>query len=176
MASKNKGIYSFPEDRIKEDKEQRHKQTARVQGLAEMNLHELARAQYPDIMKELEDWRTCIHCYAPFQELNNLGQWRCRYHPGRLGTDRHTWQCCGASLDPREDKFESNHVKGCLLSDHCVKTGGWTEWDTERLPEAIFELFNAHKDAVGQSMQHADVFKSWVEVHRAQPLESNEEE
>ncbi len=178
MAPKNKGPYSYPEDRIEQNEDQQRKQTIRKQGLANMNVYELARAQYPEKMNGLEDWHTCIHCRARFQELNNLGRWQCRYHPGRLGPNRHAWKCCGASVDPRENQFESNQVKGCRLSDHCAETDGWTEWDTQRLPEAIFDLFNAHKDAVVQSMQHDDVFKSWVEVRRAQPLENdgNDEE
>jgi hypothetical protein len=37
----------------------------------------------------------CITCARYFTEMENLGSWRCRYHPGEWNHNRREYTCCG---------------------------------------------------------------------------------
>lgn len=115
--------YQWPEDVAAARREQARAQRARTLGLAQMDPLELGRQWYPEQMRTLEEYYQCAHCNQTFQELNNLGRWLCRYHPGRLGYD-HRWSCCGRSTDwghPRYEHPEARpglSIPGCLPCDH----------------------------------------------------------
>ncbi len=56
----------------------------------------------------------CAYCSRSFQEINNLGMWKCSYHPGTTGAGNSrghiTQTCCGQPLGSR----------GCRPCDHAV--------------------------------------------------------
>lgn len=37
----------------------------------------------------------CRHCERYFTEFENLGQWKCNYHPGEFDFKTRKWTCCG---------------------------------------------------------------------------------
>ena len=62
--------------------------------------------------------RHCLRCGVAYQDKNNLGQWRCSYHPCLYRADRRQQQrlfpCCGAPEGSR----------GCVRADHtCDRLG-----------------------------------------------------
>ena len=42
----------------------------------------------------------CTRCYTVYDELDNIGQWKCSYHPSPLDGDRYT--CCNTVLRKRK--------------------------------------------------------------------------
>ena len=69
--------------------------------------------------------RYCLRCARHYTERDNLGAWRCSYHPGHMvGTvaidehaPRNTYSCCGGA-DTR---------KGCTRCDHVSTPGKFHE-------------------------------------------------
>ncbi len=163
--------YEFPEDRVQTSVLEESARTIRDMEWKNADMVHLARKYYPEEMVVLETVETCVHCRRQFRGMNNYGRWQCRYHPGRLGEDRQTWACCGASVNPRHPRFESAQVKGCLLCDHRATHMSWTDTDTRRLPEPIERLFRARPDAVWRRRRRDDLYHSYVEVYRAQSLD-----
>jgi hypothetical protein len=37
----------------------------------------------------------CYHCERYFTEFENLGSWKCHYHPGKFDFRTRKWTCCG---------------------------------------------------------------------------------
>jgi len=73
----------------------------------------------------LKDFRICVTCKRWCQAINNLGTLKCRFHPmyfneytaGR--NPQGTWECCGASNDPRSPYYSREYSKGCVAKDCC---------------------------------------------------------
>ncbi len=164
--------YSFPEERLEAAEAEKQQRVKRKQGLSGMNQYQLARAHFPDIMDNMEVQKYCMQCGNTYQDLYNMGQWKCRYHPGKLSSqDRTTWLCCNKSTDPHNSRFEGGQHKGCHACDHRDSSVVWKEEDNERLPEAIASVFNFRSDAIVEVEHKEDAFDSWVEVRRAEPFQ-----
>ncbi len=69
----------------------------------------------------VKEERVCTRCNAIFLECNNLGQWKCFYHPRAFngphkGThyNANAWDCCGR---PLQTGFALSN-NGCTPADH----------------------------------------------------------
>jgi len=71
--------------------------------------------------------RRCSYCSRTYSERDNIGQWKCSFHPGVLEIAhsanwhhmRHRWSCC--------DRIDNG--QGCVRCDHCQNR----EWSAENL-------------------------------------------
>jgi len=79
---------------------------------------------HPNTLAELVAPRQCAYCYATYRECANLGQWQCRFHPGRQEVDkrvldtwltRSRWTCCD----------QIDNAQGCTACDH-TETRAWS--------------------------------------------------
>lgn len=52
--------------------------------------------------------RQCVHCDRYFCELENVGMWQCKYHPGEFNADTGRWSCCGEKR--RRPHFTSEYM------------------------------------------------------------------
>jgi len=75
--------------------------------------------------------RKCCVCGVIFQEMRNIGAWRCYQHPGTIRDG--VWTCCNLSAGNVSDvqKFysigRSNAEKGCVRCDHRVTFAPYNE-------------------------------------------------
>ncbi len=51
---------------------------------AVVSINERFAQANPHTMDWLRETRHCVRCHAQFQEMHNIGQWRCWYHPGTM--------------------------------------------------------------------------------------------
>lgn len=83
--------------------------------------------------KALETWRRCVMCQENFQ-LKTMGNWECRYHPGRptdYGREiRYT--CCSHLYDA----YSLEVQKGCTRCDHSEMN-----WNKVSRPITMVPLF-----------------------------------
>ncbi len=42
--------------------------------------------------------RRCVNCNNYFCELENVGMWKCMYHPGNFDATSGVWSCCGEKV------------------------------------------------------------------------------
>jgi len=69
--------------------------------------------EWQEILKVWQnEKRVCFRCGAIFVERDNMGQWKCTYHPGRICD--HVWDCCNQPVQPGT-LYYSN---GCKGADH----------------------------------------------------------
>lgn len=97
----------------------------------------------------------CAKCSATFRELENIGQWGCRIHPGLYTPSGFT--CCG-------------RVSPCLPCDH--RTANSEDWNhsTELLavPTALLSLFKVPQQRqLASYPNEADPARSYVFVLRS---------
>jgi hypothetical protein len=52
--------------------------------------------------------RQCVNCNRYFCELENVGMWQCKYHPGDFNADTGRWSCCGEKR--RRPHFTSEYM------------------------------------------------------------------
>ena len=115
-----------------------------------------ARTQLKNTMQKLTMIRACVRCESTYRELDNLGAWRCRYHPGVVfsehfhmsGIDAGHYSCCNSSRGttrPLNDhtfdsgeRFRAVRHKGCAKCDH-VST-----WSREHEARRIMSKEQAH--------------------------------
>lgn len=92
----------------------------------------LTLEEYERVEDRYRQWRKCIHCRELFLEAENIGQLRCRLHPGVRQFDLYRsdeyYTCCGG---------ESGSV-GCIAADHCGDD--LCETDEKERHEALFEM------------------------------------
>jgi len=91
-----------------------------------------------DSLESLNELRHCRRCDTPYLEINNLGAWKCRYHPGDVSAvwadrPRHTWTCCGAHDDPCPLRTHAD--TGCVKCDHVWEVTP-TVQEERQLPDA----------------------------------------
>lgn len=95
-------------------------------------LHTLSLEEYERVEERYRKISRCVHCLAYFLEAENIGQMRCRLHPGvaRYDLDREAahYSCCDGDTD----------APGCRLADHCREELS-VEDERER-HEALFEM------------------------------------
>ena len=77
-------------------------------------------------LERLHELRVCRRCEAPYLEINNLGVWACRYHPGRVNRVVNdgtllTWTCCGKRA---ANEARLAHDDGCVACDHVWEVVG----------------------------------------------------
>ncbi len=65
----------------------------------------------------------CVHCNRFFCELENVGMWKCKYHPGEFCADTGVWSCCG------EKKRYPNLNSPYYGMSHLVTWGPQNKWD-----------------------------------------------
>ena len=89
-------------------------------------------------LEELNELRECRRCAVQYSEINNLGTWRCHYHPGAVNNvwndgTRGRWDCCGAPdvADPLRRHADS----GCVKCDHVWNVVG-SEQETRFIVDA----------------------------------------
>ena len=70
--------------------------------------HAFLMTAHESTVEELRRFRRCIYCYAHYQECDNIGQFRCRAHPGVVAAWADRYTCCG----------ELSDVRGCCACDH----------------------------------------------------------
>jgi hypothetical protein len=96
-----------------------------ARGLAE--LHARLVEAHPHTAAQLLGPRRCAYCTAQYAERDNVGQWKCRFHPGREEHDkrvlscvpRFRWTCC----DQMDD------APGCTACDHAeARSWSLSEW------------------------------------------------
>lgn len=108
-----------------------------------------------DFFEQLEMMKVpkvCKRCTKAFTDFENMGAWRCRYHPCDLNAawrgehyDRNHYDCCGLQDDnPSEAQtFEQRRPFGCTVADHTAKPGGagYSEHDNVEIPLQYVGLF-----------------------------------
>ena len=52
--------------------------------------------------------RQCVYCRRYFCELENVGMWKCPYHPGEFNAETGRWSCCGEKR--RRPHFTSEYL------------------------------------------------------------------
>lgn len=103
---------------------------------------------------DLMQRKQCLRCGELFSDMEELGSWSCRLHPGHLqsvfvstfGTERDTFACCGTSPWPWHRMYAGvDAAKGCKRCDHTIHRG---LPDTLQIPlERAQVLFGARIDA-----------------------------
>ena len=93
-----------------------------------------------DDLERLDEVRHCRRCDVPYREINNLGVWGCKYHPGRVNCVVNdgtlgTWTCCAAraAQNPRRA-----HDNGCVACDHV-----WEITGTDNEPRLLLDAHTA---------------------------------
>ncbi len=77
-----------------------------------------------DAILEMGERRRCARCAETYCESDNLGTWRCAYHPGTIAlhdNDVRTgnYECCDLSPDPRSKDYAVRRSRrGCTPCDH----------------------------------------------------------
>lgn len=79
----------------------------------------------PQWQQTLDIWtgetRMCSRCMCVFKEKDNIGQWKCCYHPGKILQGRKLmslWDCCDGVVHTGSYK----HANGCRKADHSPMT------------------------------------------------------
>jgi len=98
--------------------------------------------------------RRCLKCGVNYREINNLGKWSCRQHPGvwndgvpGIYYDKDRYDCCGnqkrfgAPLDPT----------GCIRADHTELASPYTEYNDVPLPPALMNAITIYKESLVDS-------------------------
>ncbi len=97
-------------------------------------LHRLSLEEYERVEQKYRQIRKCVHCSQFFLEAENIGQWRCRLHPGvcRHSLDRNGefYTCCQGT----------SYSQGCAVADHCGEELSVTD-EAERHDELFEMLF-----------------------------------
>lgn len=68
--------------------------------------------------------RRCCICGVKYQEMKNIGAWKCYQHPGTIRNGK--WTCCNlpAGNSDNVERFysigRSNAEKGCVRCDHRI--------------------------------------------------------
>jgi hypothetical protein len=95
-----------------------------------------SNVQVRRVLKVFLQVHECKVCGRFFTEIENLGSWRCTYHPGEWDYVRRKWTCCGETerknigpngylgryyqWNPQERlNMPGPHSKGCMRCD-CV--------------------------------------------------------
>lgn len=169
--------YEWPEDRefdrrARQDEERRQ----RTMGVNEMDAAELTRVSYPALMDDLERWRQCSACHREFRELDNLGRWLCRYHPGTVDADG-VWDCCGRTVHPHQYTSERWVPRGCHRCDHAdAESMGGVEFSGDEvatlpllLRGAVVPHLGAPEAMVGEQRDDPDWRRHTMQVRRAEP-------
>jgi hypothetical protein len=65
---------------------------------------------HPDTVAALGAMRMCVRCRRLYKESENIGQWKCSYHIGRVNEMLGRYTCC--------DKPASHAAFGCRRCDH----------------------------------------------------------
>jgi len=87
---------------------------------------------YPQFnMPVVGDKRRCVVCNLKYSEIDNIGRWRCRMHPGGVSDGR--FACCGlpTAAPTARHHFEINRERvgkalGCVRCDHRVQHEPYT--------------------------------------------------
>lgn len=58
----------------------------------------------------VKEWLRCVRCRQRYRECDNMGTWKCRYHPGV--PYQGTYSCC------RSRDGEIAYDNGCMRCDH----------------------------------------------------------
>jgi len=120
---------------------------------------------YYSIVNRWHRPRHCIRCGAFYKEIDNLGQWKCRNHPGDQVEnsdtfnkhDPFTFSCCGlshwdeyAKTPSKKHIFEYRNPLGCTPCDHTIIPGApqYTEKDDIVLPIVTFRPIMRRLNAV----------------------------
>ena len=57
------------------------------------------------------DVHECNYCNRFFTEMENIGCWQCKYHPGKFDHKTETWTCCGEKYNRPAFNYRSyNHL------------------------------------------------------------------
>lgn len=95
-----------------------------------------SNAQVRAVTKVFLQVHQCRVCERYFTEMENVGQWKCKYHPGKWDYVRREWTCCGETerknigyhshlgrymtWNPKEYvNMPGPHSKGCMDCD-CI--------------------------------------------------------
>jgi len=95
-----------------------------------------SNAQVRAVTKVFLQVHQCRVCDRFFTEMENVGQWKCKYHPGKWDSVRREWTCCGETerknigyhsylgrymtWNPKEYvNMPGPHSKGCMDCD-CI--------------------------------------------------------
>jgi hypothetical protein len=106
-------------------------------------------------LRALHERRACVRCGASYKEIDNLGAWRCAFHPGVLGSGvadynapAHTYSCCARSPCGASAHYVHGARVGCLPADH-VALDALVHDDDELLqglhePPLVIDIDSAH--------------------------------
>lgn len=91
-----------------------------------------SNSEVKKVIKKYVKVLECDVCKAIYTELNSVGCWQCKYHPGRFDKRTQQWTCCGekkhlysnydhfARYATWKDKFSPVPLfsSGCTPCDH----------------------------------------------------------
>lgn len=116
-----------------------------------------ALEHYQEPLRQLDFPRICIYCHIRYTEKENIGTWRCVYHPffARDGE----FPCCG---------LRSAH--GCTPCDHTDEhpvVSRWTEENSQiRIPTILRNTLQYPANAIAQTVKATDPLFSYDNVNR----------
>lgn len=122
---------------------------------------EVVEKTYAAQLKEMRRPRICVNCKLRFNELENIGQHRCVWHPGRcrLGT----WTCCGQVADPIDELMHKS--TGCCACDHSENMYNPLKPCIDELPIALALFAGATQSSFRrqESSEKTDLYrKCWI--------------
>jgi hypothetical protein len=114
--------------------------------------------------------RVCKRCGSDYKEKDNMGAWRCQYHPGPYNLqwdgENHEaghWDCCGRSLD-KDDMLHYEmgpaafgKARGCTACDHTTLDRDYHEQDDLMIPlhyAGVFVLYERSAQVDAKTAQY----------------------
>lgn len=89
-------------------------------------IEKVAESIYPGVMKSLQEERVCARCDKFYTQQENLGAWKCHYHPGVPIGWNHSgrYTCCDKSMFINEKNPDrpTDFFHGCKRCDHTMGT------------------------------------------------------
>lgn len=101
-----------------------------------------------DYRKIFEIWTTrallCERCYRKYNDIENIGAWKCRQHAGEWNGDQrgdrygpYQWDCCGSTYFENPSGVDVS-LSGCVPCDHRPTNTPYVAYETDvRLPKIL---------------------------------------
>ena len=108
--------------------------------------------EYPAVNWEVADIiKTCAICSTTFSEMNNIGRWMCRMHPGTLENGR--FQCCGQRTTANTigqfiRQTSQPQLLGCRVCDHRADLDFFISGPFIQFPARFWPMLGSRKDSI----------------------------
>jgi hypothetical protein len=119
----------------------------------------------PILARLQQDRRLCVFCGLHYSNIDNIGRWQCRFHPGSVD-GKGAFTCCGSAFNSM----------GCRLCDHSpmsdLRNARWHHDNVNfDLPQAVEHLIQPRPEAYVQPPANAinkrNPARSFFRVRRA---------